>query len=112
MQQRSVLKFWRCIANGTRRSQKSTGDDSRRLEVIRLARQIPGRERCLDDATYDRIAADRYHVLAAVLWQMGRRREARRAFQQAARLDPQNSTLRRVYSAACLVLPHSAARTA
>lgn len=81
-----------------------------RLEVISLARDYPERSRCLDDAAFDRLVAGRYHVFAAALWQMGRRREARRAFQQAVRLDPQNSTLRRIYSIACVVLPHSAAR--
>jgi glycosyltransferase involved in cell wall biosynthesis len=59
-----------------------------RLIVIQKARHYARRERCLDDAAYDRLEADRHHVMAMTCWRMKQRGSARREFREAARLDP------------------------
>lgn len=78
-----------------------------RLQFFQKARHYPGRERCLDDAAYDRLEASRQHVLALVCWELGRRVEAREALRAAIRLDPQHAALRRLYVALSYVFPAS-----
>ncbi len=76
-----------------------------RLTVIQRARHYPGRAECLDDEAYDQLVAARHHVLAMVLWREGQRAEARAALRAAIRLDPQHSTMRRLYVMLCYALP-------
>jgi glycosyltransferase involved in cell wall biosynthesis len=68
-----------------------------RLEVIQMMRDHPARERCLDDTAYGQLEAGRHHVLAMAVWQQGQRVEARQNLRVAIRLDPDHSTVRRLY---------------
>lgn len=78
-----------------------------RLTALQLARDFPGREACLDDHAYDRLEAERYHVLAVAHWEAGRRAEARRAFQESIQRD--SSTVRRLLAWMTYLFPASAA---
>lgn len=76
-----------------------------RLQLFVAARDLPGRERCLDDEAYDQLVAGRYHALAMVYWREGQRAAAREALRAAIRLDPQHSRLRRLYIVLSYGLP-------
>jgi hypothetical protein len=76
-----------------------------RLEVIQMMRDHPGRERCLDNAAYDQLEAGRHHVLAMAVWKQGQRAEARQNLRAAIRLDPDHSTVRRLYGWFTYFLP-------
>lgn len=80
-----------------------------RLRTIQLARELPGRERCLDDAAYDRLEAGRWHLVAERLWEVGRRAEARSAYAQANRLDPhpKRKLRRALFALSTRVFPHT-----
>jgi glycosyltransferase involved in cell wall biosynthesis len=80
-----------------------------RLRVIQMARNYPGRERCLDDAAYDQLEAGRHHLLAMVYWAQGSRRAAREHFHAAIRLDPAHTAIRRLYMAMAVLFPARAA---
>jgi glycosyltransferase involved in cell wall biosynthesis len=77
-----------------------------RLITIQKARHYPGRERCLDDAAYDRLEASRHHVMAMVRWRMGDRGGARRSLREAIRLDPAHRAARRLYVALSYGFPY------
>jgi glycosyltransferase involved in cell wall biosynthesis len=68
-----------------------------RLVTIQKARHYPGRERCLDDAAYDRLEASRHHMMAMACWRAGNRAGARRSLREAIRLDPSHRAARRLY---------------
>jgi glycosyltransferase involved in cell wall biosynthesis len=80
------LVFYRCRPGGVTANPYYSAIG--RLITVQKARHYTGRERCLDDAAYDRLEAGRYHVMAVTYWRMGRRAEARREFREAIRLDP------------------------
>jgi glycosyltransferase involved in cell wall biosynthesis len=81
-----------------------------RLQVIqRLADQPRWRE-CLDDTAYTVMLGGRWQTLAERLWQGGRRQEARAAFAEAVRVDPQHAALNRLFSAMTYALPAAAMR--
>jgi glycosyltransferase involved in cell wall biosynthesis len=98
-----VLGLYREVANGLHKNTLSM--TLGRLRVIQLARQYAGRERCLDDAAYDRLEAGRYHTLAMVYWEQGQRSQARQAFREAIRLAPSEARVRRLYQALSYGLP-------
>jgi glycosyltransferase involved in cell wall biosynthesis len=77
-----------------------------RLITIQKARHYPGRERCLDDAAYDRLEAGRHHVLAMICWRMGDRAGARRSLREAIRLDPSHRMARRLYWVLSYAFPY------
>jgi glycosyltransferase involved in cell wall biosynthesis len=82
-----------------------------RLAVIQRARHYPGRTECLDDKAYNEFEAGRYHKLAMVYWEAGRRADARRALHAAVVLDPKHETARRLYIRLSYVMPvHLASR--
>jgi glycosyltransferase involved in cell wall biosynthesis len=83
-----------------------------RLQVVQTARRYPGRERCMDDAAYDRFEAGRHHQLAMVYWAQGRRADARRAFHDAICMDSSGAALRRVYIWFTYFLPSRSATVA
>jgi len=78
-----------------------------RLLTVRYARDYAGRKNCLDDAAYNQLEADRYHVLALTEWERGQRQAAREAFQQAIHLSPQGAKLRRLYIGLSYLFPAS-----
>jgi glycosyltransferase involved in cell wall biosynthesis len=90
-----VLVYYRQQPGGLHTDPVAMAED--RLKVIQLVRDIPERQRCLDDATYDRLEAARYHRVALAYWRHGRRADARQAFWAAIRLDPRHATVRRLY---------------
>jgi glycosyltransferase involved in cell wall biosynthesis len=70
-----------------------------RLLVVQRARYYSGREKYLDDKAYDKLEAGRQHVFAF------NRSQARQAFSETIRLDPDNAFLRRLYRLFTLALP-------
>ncbi len=76
-----------------------------RLQTVQQARDLPGREQCLDDAAYQRLLASRWHVVGERAWEAGQRGKARQAFLEANRLEA--STARRIFSLLSLMMPYS-----
>ena len=76
-----------------------------RLRVVQRARAYPRRAECLDDQAYDEFEASRYHKLAMLYWEAGRRADARGALRAAVDLDPGHAVARRLYIRLSYVIP-------
>jgi glycosyltransferase involved in cell wall biosynthesis len=76
-----------------------------RLKTYQLARAYDGRAKCLNDQQYDWLLASRWHVVAERYWELGRRTEARKAFDEALKLHPTSS--RRIFALLTYLVPYS-----
>ena len=73
--------------------------------MVQRARAYPRRAECLDDQAYDEFEASRYHKLAMLYWEAGRRADARGALRAAVDLDPGHAVARRLYIRLSYVIP-------
>lgn len=76
-----------------------------RLWAVQKVRLLNAEKRCLTDVQFNRLEAGRWHMLAMYYWGQGQRREARTAFNEAARIDRSKAKARRLYGLLTYCLP-------
>jgi glycosyltransferase involved in cell wall biosynthesis len=81
-----------------------------RLQVVQHLADHPRRRDCLSDAEYAVMVGGRWQTLGERLWQGGRRKEARAAFGEAARVDARHAALNRLFGWMTYALPAESMR--